>query len=110
MNLDSASLIVHRDTDSIATQITDHLSKLSYTFSFDREVFTSNVYERYFRGLMGGLGRTINGSYAGRHSYYSVVTTVTRILFLKRYSAQCNFNEPQYTGLSSRARNLSFLP
>ncbi|KAB8275148.1 hypothetical protein BDV30DRAFT_236849 [Aspergillus minisclerotigenes] len=51
MNLDSASLMVHRDTDSIATQITDHLSKLSVTFSFDRDVFTSNVYERYFRGL-----------------------------------------------------------
>ncbi|QMW27037.1 G-protein alpha subunit-domain-containing protein [Aspergillus flavus] len=51
MNLDSASLIVHRDTDSIATQITDHLSKLSFSFSFDREVFTSNVYERFFRGL-----------------------------------------------------------
>ncbi|GIC94610.1 guanine nucleotide-binding protein alpha-2 subunit [Aspergillus udagawae] len=51
MNSDSASLMVHRDTTSIATQITDHLSKVSVAFSFDREVFTSNVYERFFRGL-----------------------------------------------------------
>ncbi|GFG11518.1 guanine nucleotide-binding protein alpha-3 subunit [Aspergillus udagawae] len=51
MNSDSASLMVHRDTTSMATQITDHLSKLSVAFSFDREVFTSNVYERFFRGL-----------------------------------------------------------
>jgi hypothetical protein len=43
--------MVHRDTTSIATQITDHLSKLSVAFSFDREVFTSSVYERFFRGL-----------------------------------------------------------
>jgi hypothetical protein len=51
MSSDSASLMVHRDTTSIATQITDRLSKLSVAFSFDREVFTSNVYARFFRGL-----------------------------------------------------------
>lgn len=51
MNLDSASLIVHHDTTSITTQITDRLSKLSVAFSFDREVFTSNVYEKFFRGV-----------------------------------------------------------
>jgi hypothetical protein len=43
--------MVHRDTTSITTQITDRLSKLSVAFSFDREVFTSNVYARFFHGL-----------------------------------------------------------
>ncbi|KAL3431185.1 hypothetical protein BDV09DRAFT_198975 [Aspergillus tetrazonus] len=51
MNLDSASLRVHRDVTSMATQTTDTLSKLSVAFSFDWEVLTSNLYERAFRGL-----------------------------------------------------------
>lgn len=51
LNNDSASLFVHRDSASIATQTTDGLSKLSLAFSFDQEVFNSSVYERYFRGF-----------------------------------------------------------
>lgn len=43
-------MFVHRDSASISTQTTDGLSKLSLAFSFDQEVFTSSVYERYFRG------------------------------------------------------------
>ncbi|KAJ0421286.1 hypothetical protein BJY00DRAFT_312199 [Aspergillus carlsbadensis] len=50
-HLDSASLIAQYDTSSIASQLTDTLSKLSLVFSFDRTLFTSNVYERFFRGL-----------------------------------------------------------
>ncbi|KAL4784386.1 G-protein alpha subunit-domain-containing protein [Aspergillus varians] len=50
-NLDSASLMAQYDTNSIASQFTDTLSRLSLSFSFDREIFTSNVYERFFRGL-----------------------------------------------------------
>lgn len=44
-------MVVHRDGDSISTQTTDGLSKLSIAFSFDQEVFNSSVYERYFRGF-----------------------------------------------------------
>ncbi|KAL3471430.1 G-protein alpha subunit-domain-containing protein [Aspergillus californicus] len=49
MNQDSASMIVHRDADSIATRITDNLSKLSLSFTFDRDVFASRPYERFIR-------------------------------------------------------------
>ena len=50
MELDTASLFVHRDTDSFITRMTDNLSKLSVVFTFDRELFISKVYERAFRG------------------------------------------------------------
>jgi guanine nucleotide-binding protein subunit alpha len=50
MEIDTASLVVHRDTDSIITRMTDNLSKLSAVFSFDRELFVSKVYERALRG------------------------------------------------------------
>ncbi|KAL3457680.1 G-protein alpha subunit-domain-containing protein [Aspergillus heterothallicus] len=49
--LDSASLMAQYDTSSIASQPTENSSKLSLAFSFDRTLFTSNVYERFFRGL-----------------------------------------------------------
>ncbi|KAL4884618.1 hypothetical protein BJY04DRAFT_215081 [Aspergillus karnatakaensis] len=51
INADTASLMVHRDTSSVATQMTENMSKLSVTFSFDREIFASSVYGRFFRGL-----------------------------------------------------------
>ena len=50
MEIDSASLFVHRDTASLISQWTDNLSKLSAIFSFDRELFVSRVYERALRG------------------------------------------------------------
>ncbi|KAL3472244.1 hypothetical protein BJX99DRAFT_262447 [Aspergillus californicus] len=51
LNADTASLMVHRDTSSIATHFTDNMSKLSVAFSFDPQLFISGVYERFFRGL-----------------------------------------------------------
>ena len=50
MEIDSASLFVHRDTASLISQCTDNLSKLSAVFSFDRELFVSTIYERVLRG------------------------------------------------------------
>jgi hypothetical protein len=50
VEIDSASLFVHRDTASLISQCTDNLSKLSAVFSFDRELFVSKVYERALRG------------------------------------------------------------
>lgn len=50
MEIDSASLFVHRDTASLISQWTDNLSKLSAVFSFDRELFVSKVYDRALRG------------------------------------------------------------
>ena len=50
---DSASLMVHRDVDSLqtffsGTSITS--SKRSVVFDFDRELFSSRIYERWIRG------------------------------------------------------------
>ena len=50
IEIDSASLFVNRDTASFISNWTDNLSKLSATFSFDRELFVSKVYERALRG------------------------------------------------------------
>ena len=50
MEIDTASLVVHRDTDSFITRMTDNLSNLSAVFTFDRELFVSKVYERALRG------------------------------------------------------------
>ena len=47
---DSASLYVLRDSASFTSRLTDNLSKISYVFAFDRNVFSSKVYERAFRG------------------------------------------------------------
>jgi hypothetical protein len=49
MEIDTASLFVHRDTDSLITRVTDNLSKLSIKFEFDSKLFVSKVYERAFR-------------------------------------------------------------
>ena len=49
---DSASLMVHRDAESLLSRQTDKLSKLSVVFSYDRELFSSKLYERVLRGSM----------------------------------------------------------
>ncbi|KAL2836701.1 hypothetical protein BJX68DRAFT_273399 [Aspergillus pseudodeflectus] len=50
-NLDAASLRAQYDRDSITSQLSDTFSRFSLRFSFDREVFGSNVYEQFFRQL-----------------------------------------------------------
>jgi hypothetical protein len=53
---DSASLLVHQDTSSRKSRLTDNLSKMSKVFDFDPAVFSSGVYHRVFRGsLMSSL-------------------------------------------------------
>jgi hypothetical protein len=47
---DSVSLFVQRDTASFTSKMTDNLSKISRVFEFDRDVFSTSVYERAFRG------------------------------------------------------------
>lgn len=49
---DSVSLLVHRDTNSLASRITDKLSTLSIVFFFDQELFITKVYERVFWGSL----------------------------------------------------------
>lgn len=49
---DTASMIVHRDDNSsIRSHFTDHCSKLSLRFSFDRELCSTAVYEKIWRSL-----------------------------------------------------------
>lgn len=43
------SLYVHRDAASCTSKATDNLSKMSRVFDFDRDVFSTSVYERAFR-------------------------------------------------------------
>jgi hypothetical protein len=49
---DTASLVVHRDNTSRISRWTDNLSKISVAFEFDREVFSSRVYEQKFRSAL----------------------------------------------------------
>ena len=49
---DSSSLYVHRDAMSFRSYYTDSLSKLSLTFTFDRILLGSDVYQRIFRGSL----------------------------------------------------------
>ncbi|RKK63895.1 hypothetical protein BFJ69_g16815 [Fusarium oxysporum] len=49
MERDTASLIVHRDTDSIVTATSVSSSKWSLQFTFDKELLVTNVYERWIR-------------------------------------------------------------
>ena len=46
MKGDSASLVVHYDSSSIVSKMTDNLSKLSMVFGFDSTLFVTNVYQR----------------------------------------------------------------
>ncbi|KAH7247273.1 uncharacterized protein BKA55DRAFT_540604 [Fusarium redolens] len=48
---DTASLIVHRDTDSIVTATSVSSSRWSVQFAFDKELFITRVYERWIRNL-----------------------------------------------------------
>lgn len=50
VELDSASLFVHRDSSSFISRWSDNLSKFSIRFDFDRELFVTKVYEKVFRG------------------------------------------------------------
>src|ERR1700744_6451215 len=50
MEIDTASLVVHRDTDSIMTWVTDNLSKFALDFIFDSQLLITNVYKRAIRG------------------------------------------------------------
>lgn len=49
---DSSSLYVHRGSTSLRSTCTDKLSKISREFQFDRELFTSRVYERAVRSSL----------------------------------------------------------
>ncbi|RKL35819.1 hypothetical protein BFJ72_g8519 [Fusarium proliferatum] len=51
MDRDTASLIVHRDSDSIVTATSVSSSRWSVQFAFDRELFISKVYEKWIRKL-----------------------------------------------------------
>jgi hypothetical protein len=49
VEIDSASLFVHRDSSSLLTSWTDNLSRWSVRFGFDRELFVTRVYEKVIR-------------------------------------------------------------
>lgn len=51
MDRDTASLIVHRDSDSIITATSASSSKWSVQFAFDSELFITRVYDRWIRKL-----------------------------------------------------------
>ncbi|KAH7222431.1 G-protein alpha subunit-domain-containing protein [Fusarium oxysporum] len=51
MDRDTASLIVHRDSDSIITATSVSSSRWSVQFAFDRELFITKVYEKWIRKL-----------------------------------------------------------
>jgi hypothetical protein len=68
VEIDSASLFVHRDTASLISQWTDNLSKLSAVFSFDRELFISKIYERVLRGSVKEALRRQQGDTQARRS------------------------------------------
>ncbi|KAM0085852.1 hypothetical protein ACKRZS_001839 [Fusarium odoratissimum] len=51
MDRDTASLIVHRDSDSIVTATSVNSSRWSARFAFDRELFITKVYEKWIRKL-----------------------------------------------------------
>lgn len=51
MDRDTASLIVHRDSDSIVTASSVSSSRWSVQFAFDRELFISKVYDKWIRKL-----------------------------------------------------------
>ncbi|ENH75761.1 Guanine nucleotide-binding protein alpha-3 subunit [Fusarium oxysporum f. sp. cubense race 1] len=51
MGRDTASLIVHRDSDSVVTATSVSSSRWSVQFAFDRELFITKVYEKWIRKL-----------------------------------------------------------
>lgn len=51
MDRDTASLIVHRDSDSIVSATSASSSRWSVQFAFDRELFISKVYDKWIRKL-----------------------------------------------------------
>ncbi|KAI1011380.1 hypothetical protein LB504_002135 [Fusarium proliferatum] len=59
MDRGTASLIVHRDSDSIVTATSVSSSRWSVQFAFDRELFISKVYDKWIRKL--ATARRSNG-------------------------------------------------
>ncbi|KAF5723282.1 GNA-3 g alpha subunit GNA-3 [Fusarium mundagurra] len=51
MDRDTASLIVHRDSDSVVTATSISSSRWSVQFAFDRELFITKAYEKWIRKL-----------------------------------------------------------
>ncbi|KAF5611414.1 GNA-3 g alpha subunit GNA-3 [Fusarium subglutinans] len=51
MDRDTASLIVHRDSDSIITATSVSSSRWPVQFAFDRELFITKVYDKWIRKL-----------------------------------------------------------
>lgn len=51
MDRDTTSLIVHQDSDSIIIATSVSSSRWSVQFAFDRELFTTKVYEKWIRKL-----------------------------------------------------------
>ncbi|KAF4947769.1 hypothetical protein FGADI_10163 [Fusarium gaditjirri] len=51
MDRDTASLIVHRDSDSVMTATSVSSSRWSVQFAFDRELFITKVYDKWIRKL-----------------------------------------------------------
>ncbi|CZR68347.1 related to G protein alpha subunit GNA-3 [Phialocephala subalpina] len=64
MQDDSASMIPHRDADSLLSYYADTSiasSKRSIVFEFDRELFTTRIYERWIRGSVNKTLREQQG-------------------------------------------------
>ena len=62
---DSSSLFGLRDSSSFFSRYTDKLSRLSMIFPFDKEVLSSNVYQRVLRGSLKERIRQQQGSGRG---------------------------------------------
>lgn len=62
MDRDTASLIVHRDSDSIITATSVSSSRWSVQFAFDRELFITKVYDKWIRKLATARRNNRHGS------------------------------------------------
>lgn len=90
MELDSASLIVHRDSSSFISRWSDNFSKISIRFDFDRDLFITHVYERAFRNFMRGF--TSRRSDLALHDI-RVTSTTGQNLLRRRAGYRPNFLE-----------------
>ncbi|KAH7089620.1 hypothetical protein FB567DRAFT_590429 [Paraphoma chrysanthemicola] len=70
---DSASLLVQRDSASFMTHLSDNLSKISLVFTFDQEIFSSDVYHRVFRGTFKKGLRRLHHAQQDKASPASVI-------------------------------------
>ncbi|PNP61292.1 hypothetical protein FNYG_13978 [Fusarium nygamai] len=62
MDRDTASLIVHRDSDSIIIATSVSSSRWSVQFAFDRELFITKVYDKWIRKLATARRSNSHGS------------------------------------------------